>query len=181
MASYYDAAFEILDRQGTSGLTASAVCEHMAITRGAFYHHFDNFDEFVDGLLCHWELQYSHELINESVHIGDLRVMLKREAEMASTLRHGAEVALRAWSATDSRVARAQRRVDRIRYDGLRSAFEGHGIPAGRSATYADLALATLIGAQMRRLSGERIRTIFEEFSELVLGAAQHRDAVETA
>jgi AcrR family transcriptional regulator len=170
---YYEAALEILEEKGFPALTASALCDTMNITRGAFYHHFDNFDEFVDGLLAFWELHYSHELINESVAIEDFAAMLKRETEMVSSLRHGAEVAIRAWGATDARVASAQRRVDRVRHDGLRIAFERHNIPAAASVLYADLALNTLIGAQMRGASRRQVKALFGNLSQLILATVQ--------
>jgi AcrR family transcriptional regulator len=170
---YYEAALEILEKQGFPALNASALCDTMNITRGAFYHHFDTFDEFVDGLLAFWELHYSHELINESVAIEDLAEMLKRETEMVSSLRHGAEVAIRAWGANDARVASAQKRVDRVRHDGLRIAFERRNIPAAASVLYADLALNTLIGAQMRGASRRQVKALFERLSQLILATSQ--------
>ena len=170
---YYEAALEILEEEGFPSLTASALCDWMNITRGAFYHHFDSFDEFLDGLLAFWELHYSHELINESVAIEDLAAMLKRETEMVSSLPHRAEIAIRAWGATDARVANAQKRVDRVRHDGLRLAFERRNISATASSFYADLALNTVIGVQMRGASRRQVNALFERLSQLILATSQ--------
>lgn len=171
-ADYYETAVNILEDSGFLGLTAVALCDRMGITRGAFYHHFENFEQFVDGLLAYWERRYSHDLINEGVSIDDLAAMVGRQAEMAASLPHRAERALRAWAAADAHVTHAQKRVDRIRYAGLRRSFTQHGIPPQTAGIYADLALNTLIGAQMRGATKSQVMAVFRELGGFIESAA---------
>lgn len=169
---YYDAAMEILEDSGFLALTAVALCNRMGITRGAFYHHFENFEQFVDGLLSYWERRYSEDVINEGLLFDDLTAMVTRQAELAAALPHRAERALRAWAAADTRVSHAQKRVDRIRLVGLRRSFTRYGISERAATVYANLALDALVGAQMRGATRNQVMAEFGELGGFIIAAA---------
>jgi len=169
---YFAVAMQVLEVSGFPALTASALCDQMAVTRGSFYHHFASFDEFVDGLLAHWERQYSRELISESAGLQELSAMLQRQAQMAVSLPHGAEVAFRVWGTVNPRVAAAQKRVDQLRHDGLAQSLIDHGVPQATATVYAEIALSALIGAQMTGITPDRMLGMYGELSGFVSARA---------
>ena len=162
---YFDVALQVLEESGFPALTASALCDRMGITRGSFYHHFESFDAFVDGLLEHWEQTYSRDLISLTADVPDLVDKLRRQAELAISLPHGAEAALRAWGTINSHVAEAQRRVDVLRIKELSRSLAEHGIPADLAAVYAAFLLNALIGAQMSGTTREQMRDLYDRLN----------------
>jgi AcrR family transcriptional regulator len=146
---FYAAAFAILEENGFPALTASALCERLAVTRGSFYHHFGSFDSFVTELLADWETRYSRELITRAETVTDLDQRLRYHVELAAELPHAAEAALRAWGSVNPAVAAAQRRVDRLRYEYLARVLRAHGIGERDTEAFASLALNALIGLQL--------------------------------
>lgn len=169
---YFEMALQILEQSGFPALSASALCDRMAVTRGSFYHHFASFDDFVDGLLGHWEVHYSRELIHGSAEVVDLVEMLRRQAQLAASLPHGAEVSLRAWATINSRVGAALRRVDQLRHDGLTRSLIDHAVPAATAEIYADISLNALTGAQMSRATPEKMLEMYDELGALLITKA---------
>jgi AcrR family transcriptional regulator len=171
---YFAAAMQILEASGFPALSASALVDHMGLTRGAFYHRFESFDDFVDGLLAYWERHYSRVLISESADVPDLFTMLRLQTQMAVSLPHGAEVAFRAWGTINARVAAAQKRVDQLRRAGLTRSLVDHGIPPAPASVYADISLNALAGAQMSGTTPERMLTMYEELGGLLTARANN-------
>lgn len=178
---YFEAAMDVLRDSGFSALSASALCERMGVTRGSFYHHFDCFDDLVAGLLLYWERLYTRELIVESAAVGDLSAMLKRQAQMAISLPHRAEVVFRAWGTINPTVAEAQQRVDRIRHEGLIRALIDHGVTTSVAETYASISLNALIGAQMRGASPEQMQQMYDELGRLLVARGAGKDQAHRA
>jgi AcrR family transcriptional regulator len=166
---YFEVAMDILRTFGFPALTASALCDRMGVTRGSFYHHFQSFDEFTAGLLSYWARHYSTELIVKSAAVGDLSAMLRRQTEMAISLPHRAEVALRAWATINPEVAAAQRQVDQLRHRGLTQALINHGVDPTVAETYATISVNTLIGFQMSEATAEQMRQTYQKLGEILL------------
>jgi AcrR family transcriptional regulator len=146
---FYDAAFTLLEESGFPALTASALCERLAVTRGSFYHHFDSFQSFVTELLADWETRYSRELITRAETVTDLGRRLRYHVELAAGLPHAAEAAFRAWGSVNPTVAAAQHRVDQLRFDSLAGLLRAHGVENEEAEIFATIALNTLVGLQL--------------------------------
>ncbi|WP_330250523.1 TetR/AcrR family transcriptional regulator [Nocardia sp. NBC_00565] len=164
---YFELALLVLDESGFPGLSASALCDRMAVTRGSFYHHFDSFEAFVGGLLSYWERHYSRDLITAAAAVDDISAMIKRQVQQAVSLPHGAEVALRAWATINPQVAAAQQRVDRLRRDGLTQSLVDHGVARAIAEICANITLNALIGAQMSGTTGEQMNDMYEELASI--------------
>ncbi|MCV7380877.1 TetR family transcriptional regulator [Mycobacterium alsense] len=164
----------VLQESGFPALTAAGLCSRLGVTRGSFYHHFRNFDDFVDQLLVYWEEHYSRDLIARS-RSRDLRAQIRMQADFAIGLPHAAEAALRAWGTINPRVASAQRRVDQLRHDGLAESLRRHGVSKQKADVYATIAIATLVGMQVTQhpFEPDALRAVYNE-----LGAALGRNTV---
>jgi AcrR family transcriptional regulator len=151
---FFDAAFSLLEESGFPSLTASGLCDRLAVTRGSFYHHFESFEAFVTELLANWETRYSRELITRAETVTDLAGRLRYHIELAVALPHKAEAALRAWASVDRTVAAAQRRIDQIRSEYLASLLLAHGIDQREAEAFSSLALNAFIGFEMTEPAG---------------------------
>ena len=164
--AYFDAAFAILAEDGPSGLTIAALCDRLGVTKGSFYHHFDDMAGFVTLLLDHWRSEHATRLIALSESIADPSERYDLLEGIAVGLPHGTEAAIRAWSWSDDDVAAAQHAVDQDRLVHLTRS----GMAAGRDPHEAELlariSLSVLIGLQQLERP-VRPGTFEEVFAEL--------------
>lgn len=115
--SFFDAGLDVLSDLGYGGLKLAEVCERVGVTTGSFYHYFPNWPAYTRHLVAHW-----HEgrtiAIAEAVRTEpDPRVRIESLIRAGLTLPHGAEAAIRVWSALDPHVRSVQEAVDRQRFD----------------------------------------------------------------
>lgn len=165
-SDYFEAAFDLLAERGHDGLTIAALCQRLGVTKGSFYHHFRDFPAFVDALLEHWAAEHATRLIALSNALTDPVERMDLLRDIAVTLPHGAEAAIRAWSWSNDAVASVQRRVDRARLSHLTNAGVATGLPLARARVMAKIALSTLIGMQQLERPA-RARAMEEVFTAL--------------
>ncbi|HEY1829687.1 MAG TPA: TetR/AcrR family transcriptional regulator [Acidimicrobiales bacterium] len=145
---FFDGAIEVLESDGFIALTAAGLCDRMGITRGSFYHHFASFDDFVDRLLGYWEERYTTTPVADVEATEGDDAKREQQLRFAQLLPHGAEAAIRAWSAVNPRVAAAQRQVDTSRRESTADQMRRHGLSDADATVFADLAVASLIGME---------------------------------
>ncbi|HEX3829064.1 MAG TPA: TetR/AcrR family transcriptional regulator [Sporichthyaceae bacterium] len=110
-AAFFNAAMKILAERGAEELTVDSVCAHLGVTKGSFYHHFENTAEFTAGLLACWE-----GIVDQYVEMTRALADPARIAEASWPAHvnrpHEAEAALRAWANSNPMVATTVRRAD---------------------------------------------------------------------
>ncbi len=57
------AGFEMLTNQGASGLTIENLTDKLDVTKGSFYHHFQNAEDYKIALLEFWAEQYTNRVV----------------------------------------------------------------------------------------------------------------------
>lgn len=124
------------------------LCDHMEVTKGAFYYYFRNIDVYIDELMQYWQLKYSEEFIKDAErtpNLGQRRLNILKKALKA---KHRNEQTVRAWSYCNKIVKKYVEAVDRFRFDyftNLRIQLGEDPIEARRAAMFE---LATLVGLQ---------------------------------
>lgn len=144
---YLRAGLDLLGETGSAGLTIAALCEHLSITKGSFYHHFDGMPGYTAALLEYWETEFSRRPI-ERIRTDDGVFQVPTLTDIAVHLPHATEAALRAWGSGNPDVAEVQARVDAARRAQIASTLRDLGIPAATADLLADLSLSVLIGFQ---------------------------------
>ena len=129
------AGFAALDQEGHAGLSAENLARRLNVTRGSFYHHFRNREDFVRTLLAAWEEDYTERMLAHAAQGRSAGATLLRYLRIAAEKQPGREVAIRAWALCDPLAAAFQQRVDARR---LAFAIETAG-RLGRSAAEAEL------------------------------------------
>jgi AcrR family transcriptional regulator len=123
--AYFDTGLEVLSDRGYGGLKLAEVCNRLGVTTGSFYHYFANWSAYTKDLVDHWVQARTVGIIDAVQSETDPRVRIDRLINEALALPHGAEAAIRVWSAIDSEVHAVQAAVDQQRFDVLReSALE---------------------------------------------------------
>jgi AcrR family transcriptional regulator len=165
-SAYFEAGLELLSEGGHAGLTIAALCERLGVTKGSFYHHFDDMAEYVRLLLGHWEDEHATRLIALSESVTDPEERFDLLEGIAVGLPHGAEAAIRAWSWNSDVVAAAQRRVDDARLRHLTAAGVDAGLEPTRAKRMAKISLSVLIGMQLLERPARRA-SMEDVFGEL--------------
>ena len=167
---YYRAAFDILGESGSEALTINALCERLQVTKGSFYHHFGALPGFVDALLLFWESEHSERLIAISKAQPDPTLRIATLVDMALSLPHACEAAIRAWARSNPEVNTVTVRVDRRRERHVADAIVALGLERPAARLLARMTMNLLIGTQQRErpVDLKRLRQSFEEFQKLI-------------
>ena len=170
--TYFRAAFDLLAQEGHGGLKLGALCRRLAVTTGSFYHHFDGWHAFVEGLLDHWEAEQTERILRSSRAVPDAvtRVRIMKELT-ATTVPHAAEAAIRMWGGGDPRVRRVQDRIDELRIAALAEVLDGVIDDPAQSRRLAVLGISIMIGWQQLRQPRalSELVELFDEFEATVL------------
>jgi AcrR family transcriptional regulator len=150
--SYFEAGLEVLADLGYGGLKLAEVCNRLGVTTGSFYHYFSSWSAYTRALVEHWMQARTVSALEAIRAEPDPRRRIDALIQEGLALPHGAEGAIRVWSAIDAEVRAVQAAVDRQRFDFLvESAFEilrnEH-----RAQVFASWALYLLVGYEQAAL-----------------------------
>lgn len=146
------AGLEALDQEGHTGVSAESLARRLNVTRGSFYHHFLNRDDFVRTLLGKWEEDYTAQMLAYAAQGRSASETLMRYLSIAAEKQPSREVAIRAWALIDPLVAEFQRRVDATRLDfAVRTCSRWVRTP-GHAEIVGQVAHLCLIGGQQTGL-----------------------------
>ena len=123
-------AAEIISKQGDAKLKINHLCERLDVTKGSFYAHFKNRNDFVEQFVDYWLKQFTRIVVTEIGVLADEPA----EARLFELMRlinrkqlSKYDVAVRAWGSRDPIVARGVREADRIRFEFVREIFRDMG------------------------------------------------------
>jgi AcrR family transcriptional regulator len=175
---YLAVGLDLLAEGGVSAVTIAALCERLGVTKGSFYHHFDDVSGYHEALLVRWEAG-TYEAIETARAVTDSHKRLSVLKELGVAAHHEAESAIRAWGRSYEPAAAVVRRVDAAREANLVESFRAVGIPLTRARHLARIGLATLIGTQSleRPVDRKRLLAVFDEYQEWLESATGGRSA----
>lgn len=160
---WLEEGLKILEKKGPGMLSIDSLALSTGKTKGSFYHHFKNRDDYIQKLLEHYEKITTLELIYEAGESNDPMTGLKKLTELSFRLSGKLELAMRAWALYDTSVKRFQERIDKRRLSFLEELY----LKAGKSSRVAHtLALrdySIYIGLQQLRAHYKN-----ENFSETI-------------
>ena len=127
--AWLESAIEVLATEGQAKLRVENLSRELGVSRGSFYHHFKDREDFVDAIVEYWSDVFT-ETVNAEVEGLDaspseqLLILMKMiRAERLDRY----DIAFRSWAAQDARVAEQVRKVDLSRHALVRSLFEQMG------------------------------------------------------
>jgi AcrR family transcriptional regulator len=147
--TWLDAGLERLAAHGPQALRIMPIAEHLGVTKGSFYWHFKDLDDYRTALLAEWERRYTQQIIEDVERAGgDAAAKLRRlmSAHAASALGPQVTFSLRLWAMTDARVKKAVARVDEARLAYLAGLLSALGWSKRDAATVARFAQQAVIG-----------------------------------
>ena len=122
-------ALEVLAKEGQAGMRVQGLCDELGVSRGSFYWHFKDREDFTHSLLDYWHDAYTVPIPDTVEAIGGTAEekldRLLREVYDQDGTRY--DMAVRSWAVQDSSIARFVRRTDKYRLNYIRSLFSDMG------------------------------------------------------
>jgi len=123
-AAWFEQGFNILRTSGAANLTIENLTKKLNKTKGSFYHHFKNRDDYFKKLLEFWEKKQTFDIFEiskqEKTFKGINSTLLKLSKE---NMDPDIEVAIRAWALRDPLARTFQERIDSQRIGFLQEMF----------------------------------------------------------
>lgn len=172
-------AFEALCEGGVEALRVEPLAKRLGVTKGSFYHHFENRRALHVELVAEWERHGTTQIIErvdqESPDPAARLRTLAHETMKPDPFTDAIETRMRSWAAIDEEVSAAVSRVDGRRLDFTRGLLQEIGLPASLAKRRARLFYRVLIGEFMWRSSGGpsmSTREIDEAVDQLIAGGS---------
>ncbi len=122
----------------------------LSVSRGSFYHHFDNINHFQESLLQAWYQRYTVEILHKNKDLASSEQLVNLR-DFAWSLRNDLDVAIRAWSLHDPLAKKYQEKVDSDRLKYLTQIYistYGKNSDKAKIRIAAQIAYCTFIGTQ---------------------------------
>ncbi len=163
----------ILDKTGHKGLTIDALTTELGVTKGSFYHHFKNYQQFKVNLLHFFEEEGTLDIITQTEKVENPKEKLRRL--MNITVKEieryppKVEVAMRVWALQDEEVRNLMERVDKQRMEYVKTLCQEIVGDIEQARIMAEVMYTILVGSEhiMPPLSQTRLRVLFNEFIRL--------------
>lgn len=121
---WLDQGFKLLKTSGAAGLTIENLTRGLNRTKGAFYHHFKNREDYSRKLLELWEERQANEIIRISKQHTTFQEINQTLVDLSEKAMDPViEVAVRAWALRDPLAREFQERIDRQRMGFLQEMF----------------------------------------------------------
>ncbi|MGE2691945.1 TetR/AcrR family transcriptional regulator [Mycolicibacterium pulveris] len=149
---YFETGLDVLSDLGYGGLKLAEVCNRLGVTTGSFYHYFPNWSAYTTELVRHWMRVRTVHVVDTLRAEPDPRRRIDMLVQIGLGLPHGAEAAIRVWSAIDPDVRDVQIAVDQQRFEIIyESAYEilRH---ARQAQVFAAWAVYLLVGYEQATL-----------------------------
>lgn len=168
---YFASAMDLLATEGVGRLKIAILCKRLKVTTGSFYGYFGSFDGFVGEFLEHWEERATtriERLVSESDDSLERVLVIK---QLAATVPHEAEAAIRGWAHTNAAVDVAQKRVDEHRTRVLSEVLASVVPDRSEAERLAIMGITLLVGLQQLRspVTQADFDLVFDGYEQVVL------------
>jgi AcrR family transcriptional regulator len=144
---WLSAGLQALAVEGAEGLRIMPIAQQLGVTKGSFYWHFQNLDDYQSALLDEWEQRHTQQIIHFVEGKGG-DALTKLRNLMSVTVSADARLAqgMRSWANTNPKVKKALVRVDQMRLGYLVGLLSALGWPSDKAETLARWSYCALIG-----------------------------------
>lgn len=165
--SWLDAALQALASGGVDKVRVESLAKNLGVTKGSFYWHFKDREQFLDELLSFWAEQSTQTVITNPNYPTDSKERVRAVAEDIVRRDLGKmDPHIRSWTQYDKRRGKVVAKIDKMRFEFLRALF----LAAGFSITGASLRAQSLY----RYVLGEQFISVRESMGQRVQRMQAH-------
>jgi AcrR family transcriptional regulator len=153
----------LLEEAGAEALTIESLTSRLAVTKGSFYHHFTNYQDFQESLLVFWEEEGTLRIVQLAEK--EASPPEKLERVLQATLQPSRlDVALRAWAGQNERVRVHQQRIDQQRLAYLEELAYANTADRLSARQLARVFYSIYVGSQhiIPPIQGEDLRALYQ-------------------
>jgi len=152
----------LLEEAGAEALTIESLTSRLDVTKGSFYHHFTNYQDFQESLLVFWEEEGTLRIVQLAEKEASPPEKLERVLQ-ASLHPSRLDVALRAWAWQDERVRVHQQRIDQLRLAYLEEVAYAQTADRLSARQLARVFYSLYVGSQhlIPPIEGEDLRALY--------------------
>jgi len=157
--AWLEKALEVLRRQGNAGLQIENFTRKLGVTKGSFYWHFKDRDDFRRAILDYWDERYTRRVAAHVEAEGrDACSKLRRTIEIVTQENlSGYDEPIDGWVAHQPAIAARVQAVYKFRYEFIRSLFADLGF-RGLDLDTRTVALLGLLKAEWTMPPGNKAR-----------------------
>ena len=167
--NWLEAGLHILAQEGLKGLTIDKMALELGVTKGSFYHHFQNARDFEEQLLGYWADQYLSTPDSIPEEGADLLPLLDTIMEETFSPITEPEIAIRMWAQQDEMARPYVEKVEAFRRNFVFEVFSSLTRDEQQAGLMADMLFTMTIGSMTTtpRISPERVLELYGEFKHL--------------
>jgi AcrR family transcriptional regulator len=160
---WIDHGLQVLAHSGVETVRVEPLAKLMGVTKGSFYWHFKNREDLLVAILQDWIAAQTNSIMAQVDKIaGDATTKLLYLFEIAIEDDGQVENAIRAWSATDVKIAEALAQVDQRRLDYTRDLFIEVGFESWEAVVRARMIYYSLVGESTLGIKRDRAERLAE-------------------
>lgn len=145
---WLEIGFSRLVSEGPGALTIEGLCQAAGRTRGSFYHHFADREDFVREMVLEWRERSTEQAARRMAQARDAAALRALLVEWPLSLDHELEKAFRRMAVTEPVVRRLLADLDRRRIDGLAAIVARQRPDVADPKSFALLLYSALVGSQ---------------------------------
>ncbi len=167
--TWLEEGLKILAEVDARELTIDVLTTRLGVTKGSFYHHFKNYQDFKESLLTFFEQEGTLQIIKLAEEAESPEEKIERVMQATLKGPPDVEVAMRAWALQDALVRTYQERIDHRRLSYLKEVFYALTHDETQAFIMAQLIYTVYIGSQhiIPSLRREDLAQLYQEYKRL--------------
>lgn len=161
-----DEGLRALEARGHNALKAQPLAQALGVSRGSFYWHFKDLNDFHSALLLRWRERMFDQIVRDVTQAGhsSVRRLLERVLTEPSRL----EIAARSWALVNPLAAQMVEDVDTRRVDFMIDLLRNAGCPPETATTRAQLFNWAYLGFALsnRKLDPQTRQNIIQDLEK---------------
>ena len=145
---WIEVGFRLLAAEGPGALTLERLTQHAGRTRGSFYHHFKDREDFVRELMAEWRERSTEQAARRMAEITDVAALRRVLLDWPISLDHALEKAIRRMAVTEPLVRAMLAEMDRRRIEGFAAIIAATRPEVADPGAFALLAYSVVVGSQ---------------------------------
>lgn len=167
---WMEAGQEILVQEGISGMRLTKLVKKLNISTGSFYHHFQDMDDYLGKLAEYYSYEQIRHLADEIAlkypdPVEQLKKLAQRSVEKGL---FELDIAMRVWSTSDERAAKATREGEEVVLAFTANAFQQLGFERKEAELRAMILLSVNV-TRLESISNARNRGFREKVLNLLI------------
>ena len=139
---------QMLSKLGEDAIKIDKLCVGIQLTKGAFYHHFKNIEDYILELMKYWQVTKTENIIKAANYETGFEKKVEKLNSIVIQEDHLVEIRIRAWGIRNAKVNEFIKLVDQKRLAYLKELYLEKNFAEEQADALAKLEYAAFVGMQ---------------------------------